>query len=63
MTYGRHTGTGTGPPSTDGDAGEGSDGWSGVWMESGLSRGEEKREEQSERCGAVSRSGFHLSDQ
>ena len=45
MTYGSHTGTGTDPPSTDGQSGEESDGRSGVWMESGLSRGEEKRKE------------------
>ena len=35
-TYGSHTGTGTGPPSADGPSGEGSDGRSGVWMESSL---------------------------
>ena len=48
MIYGSQTGTGTGPPSTHGQPGKGSDGRSGVWMESGL-RGEEIRVK-SERC-------------
>ena len=59
MTYGSLTRTGTGSPSTDGQSGEGSDGRSGVWMESGLNRREEKRVSDGE---AVSRNAFHLSD-